>query len=92
MAANIGFEGGLVFYDAFLPGLTSRSSYGRVSGYGFAMGYVGALAVLLLVMLILPAQGDPSYLFRVRLSFVVAAVFFLFFSLPHVLLRPWSRR
>ena len=75
VAANIGFEGGLVFYDAFLPGLTGRSSYGRVSGYGFAMGYVGALAVLLLVMLILPAQSDPDYLFRVRLSFVVAALF-----------------
>ncbi|HEX9005850.1 MAG TPA: MFS transporter [Bacteroidota bacterium] len=82
VAANIGFEGGLVFYDAFLPGLTSRSTYGRVSGYGFAMGYVGALAVLLLVMLILPPQGDPEYLFRVRLSFVVAAAFFLVFSLP----------
>src|SRR5512143_1159089 len=34
--ANIGFEGGLVFYDAFLPGLTTRNSYGRVSGYGYA--------------------------------------------------------
>jgi UMF1 family MFS transporter len=30
----------------------------------------------------LPDSGDPSYLFYVRLSFVVAAAFFLFFSLP----------
>ncbi len=82
VAANIGFEGGLVFYDAFLPGLTAPTSYGRVSGYGFAMGYAGALAVLLLVMLILPPQSDPSYFFHVRLSFVLAAVFFLVFSLP----------
>ena len=29
--ANIGFEGGLVFYDAFLPGLTTPSRYGRIS-------------------------------------------------------------
>jgi UMF1 family MFS transporter len=80
--ANIGFEGGLVFYDAFLPGLTSKSSYGRVSGYGFAMGYIGALAVLLIVLLLLPPLADPSYLLMVRLSFVVAAVFFLVFSIP----------
>ena len=80
--ANIGFEGGLVFYDAFLPGLTAPSSYGRVSGYGFAMGYVGALAVLLIVLLMLPPETDPGYLFNVRLSFVVAALFFLLFSLP----------
>lgn len=82
VVANIGFEGGLVFYDAFLPGLTSRSSYGRVSGYGFAMGYVGALAVLLIVMVMLPSSSDPDYLHYVRLSFVVAALFFLVFSLP----------
>jgi MFS transporter, UMF1 family len=80
--ANIGFEGGMVFYDAFLPGITAKTSYGRVSGYGFAMGYVGALAVLLIVHFMLPDSGDPSYLFYVRLSFVVAAAFFLFFSLP----------
>jgi|YelNatPaOPRAMG01_1025707.scaffolds.fasta_scaffold00075_53 UMF1 family MFS transporter len=80
--ANIGFESGLVFYDAFLPYLTEKKNYGRVSGYGFAMGYVGALAVLLLVMIILPPQNSPDYYFRVRLSFVVAAVFFLFFSIP----------
>jgi len=82
VVANIGFEGGLVFYDAFLPSLTSRSSYGRVSGYGFAMGYVGALAVLLIVMLMLPPSSSPEYLYYVRMSFVVAAAFFLIFSLP----------
>ena len=80
--ANIGFEGGIVFYDAFLPTITSRRSYGRVSGYGFAMGYLGALAVLFIVKLILPDANDPHYVFYIRLSFVTAAVFFLVFSLP----------
>jgi len=80
--ANIGFEGGIVFYDAFLPSITSRRSYGRVSGYGFAMGYLGALAVLFIVNLMLPDALDPNYLFYVRLSFVTAAAFFFLFSLP----------
>jgi UMF1 family MFS transporter len=80
--ANIGFEGGLVFYDAFLPNITSEKNYGRVSGYGFAMGYLGALAVLLIVMLILPDSKNPEYNFFVRLTFPVAAAFFLVFSLP----------
>jgi MFS transporter, UMF1 family len=80
--ANIGFEGGIVFYDAFLPGLTTRKNYGRVSGYGFAMGYVGSLAILLIVNWMLPASSDPGYLFVVRLSFVVAAAFFMIFALP----------
>lgn len=80
--ANIGFEAGLVFYDAFLPNLTEKKNYGRVSGYGFAMGYLGALAVLLIVMIILPDQNSADYYFFVRLSFVIAAMFFLIFSAP----------
>ena len=80
--ANIGFEAGLVFYDAFLPNLTEKKNFGRVSGYGFAMGYVGALAVLLIVMVLLPSQNSPDYYFYIRLSFVIAAAFFLFFSIP----------
>jgi UMF1 family MFS transporter len=80
--ANIGFEGGLVFYDAFLPSLTAKTSYGRVSGYGFAMGYAGALVVLMIVNYLLPETSNPEYFFFVRLSFVIAAVFFLLFSLP----------
>lgn len=80
--ANVGFEAGLVFYDAFLPNLTSKKNYGRVSGYGFAMGYLGALAVLLIIRVLLPSQSAPDYYFYIRLSFIIAALFFLFFSIP----------
>lgn len=46
------------------------------------MGYVGALAVLLIVMFLLPGQSSQSYYFYIRLSFLVAAAFFFFFSVP----------
>jgi UMF1 family MFS transporter len=80
--ANLGFEAGIVFYDAFLPNLTEKKNFGRVSGYGFAMGYVGALVVLLIIMVLLPSQSDPNYYFYIRISFVVAAAFFFIFSIP----------
>ncbi len=89
--ANIGFEGGIVFYDSFLPGLTTRKNYGRVSGYGFAMGYLGSLAILLIVSVFLPGADDPAYLFSVRTTFVIAAAFFLVFSLPFFLVIPEPR-
>jgi len=73
--ANVGFESGLVFYDAFLPDLTQPKNYGRVSGYGFAMGYLGSLVILAI-----------SYPFiqkgMIRETFILAALFFLIFSLP----------
>lgn len=80
--ANIGFEAGLVFYDSFLPEITTERSYGRVSGYGFAMGYVGSLLTLLIALPLYQGGFEPGNLPSVRLSFLLAAGMFLVFSLP----------
>lgn len=80
--ANIGFEGGLVFYDAYLKELASDKSIGRVSGYGFAMGYLGALSILLLVKPLLRKGIILSNMSNVQSSFLVAALFFALFSVP----------
>jgi MFS transporter, UMF1 family len=73
--ANVGFEAGLVFYDAFLPEITAPKNYGRVSGYGFGMGYLGSLATLAIVFPFIEAS-------MIKETFPVAALFFLLFSLP----------
>ena len=75
VVANIGFEAGLVFYDAFLPEITEPKNYGRVSGYGFAAGYFGSIASLSLVF---PFINNN----QIRETFIVSAFFFLIFSLP----------
>lgn len=41
LAAQIGFIGANVFYDAFLPQISSEDRMDRVSGKGYAYGYVG---------------------------------------------------
>ena len=43
---NIAFEMGGVFYNAFLPDVAPPDRIGRVSGYGWALGYVGGLSAL----------------------------------------------
>ena len=48
--ANIGFEAGYVFYNAFLPEISTRETIGRVSGFGQGLGYFGGLAALLLAL------------------------------------------
>lgn len=91
--ANIGFEGGIVFYNAFLPLLTSRRSYGRVSGYGFAMGYVGSFASLVIAAPLYKDGFAPENLEHVRLSFLIAAAMFFLFATPlFVFLRDHRRR
>ncbi len=84
--ANMGFEGGLVFYDAYLKELASDKSVGRVSGYGFAMGYLGALSILLLVKPLLSKGIVLSNIPNVQMSFFVVAIFFALFATPLFLL------
>ncbi|HEX9756970.1 MAG TPA: MFS transporter [Nitrospiria bacterium] len=80
--ANIGFNGGLAFYNAFLKDLSLSENMGRISGYGFALGYVGGLVSLVLVYPLIQGGLGEENLFYYRLSFPVTAGFFLIFALP----------
>lgn len=75
MAANIGMEGGLVFYNSFLPEIAEREFQGRVSAWGYAVGYAGSIASLLIA---LPLIKSGQY----SAAWVMVSVFFLLFSLP----------
>jgi len=83
--ANIGFEAGLVFYDAFLPEISDEKNYGRTSGFGFAMGYIGSFASLIIVYPLVVNN-------LVRYSFPVSALFFLIFSIPLFLFLPDTKK
>ena len=73
--ANVGFEAGLVFYDSFLPEITAPKNFGRVSGYGFAMGYLGSLSTLALVYPFIKAG-------LIKETFPLSALVFLLFAIP----------
>jgi len=95
IVALVGFEAGYVFYNAFLPDVATPSTMGRISGWAWAVGYVGGLASLalcrpLIGRPLLDASGAPSSsgIAGYRLSFVLVAAFFLLFALPALL---WLR-
>lgn len=71
--SNIGFQTGLTFYDAFISELTEPENYNKVSGTGYAVGYIGSL---ISVALVFPFKDSPGILF------LLSAAFFLIFSLP----------
>ncbi|MFH1378937.1 MAG: MFS transporter [bacterium] len=79
--AYFGYQVSLVFYDALLPQIAGSSSrIGRVSGYGVALGYVGAIAGLKMVE---PFVKQPGTDIVIRSNaFIPTAVFFLLFALP----------
>lgn len=57
--ANIAFEMANVFYNAFLPEISPPDKIGRISGYGWALGYVGGLFCLLIGYFVLVAPDTP---------------------------------
>lgn len=71
--ANFGFNSANVFYDSFLPDIVKQSDIGKVSGYGWALGYVGGLASLGYSLLLVKSN--------VRLVFPVIALHLFVFSL-----------
>ena len=54
--ASIGFEGGYVFYNAFLPEISDARTAGRVSALAWGTGFAGGL---LSVAACLPLIGRP---------------------------------
>ncbi|MBC8485156.1 MAG: MFS transporter, partial [Bacteroidetes bacterium] len=60
--SNIGFQVGLAFYDAFIPEMVEEKYYNKVSGIGYAVGYIGSL---LSVVLVFPLKDNPNLLFVV---------------------------
>lgn len=77
--ANFGFNSGNVFYNALLPDITNRENMGKVSGLGWAVGYIGGMISLLLVLPLVHNKWTP-------LVFPTVAAFFGIFAIPTFLL------
>lgn len=74
--SNFCFSTSLTFYNAFLPVIAKPERQGSLSGYGFAFGYVGGAAALVVAgFFIAPWLG-----MRAALGF--SGVWWLAFSLP----------
>ncbi len=81
--ANVCFGASIVFYNAFLPEITTEDQADKVSSRGFAYGYLGGAILLVLnLLLVLRAEqlGISSGL-AVRLSFLSAGIWWGGFAL-----------
>lgn len=82
--AMIGFAGGLVFYNSFLPLIASPDNYDRISARGFALGFVGSVILLVFNLLLilypswfgLPEEGTLA----VRIVFITVGLWWIGFA------------
>jgi UMF1 family MFS transporter len=91
---TVGFEVGLVFYNAMLPDLVSRDRMGRLSGQAWGFGYAGGL-VCLVISLTVFVQADPPPFGlntddagHVRATMVLTAAWIVIFAWPLFVFTP----
>jgi UMF1 family MFS transporter len=89
--ADIGFELGMVFYNALLPSIAPPDRLGRVSGYGWALGYLGGLLGLVVALIGFVRPETPWFGitreagFHIRATNLLVAVWLAAFALPFFL-------
>ena len=92
--ANFAFETAYVFYNGMLPRLVPPDRLGRVSGWGWGVGYLGGLAcmAIALVVFVLPETPpfglDAETAEQYRATVLLAAAWFAVFAMPLLLIAP----
>jgi UMF1 family MFS transporter len=79
--ANVGFEGAMVFYNAYLPDIVPPEKQGWVSGLGFGVGYLGSAIGLVLSIPFVNAGNMNGV-------WIMVVAFFVIFSVPSFLILP----
>jgi len=82
---KIGFAGANIFYDAMLVDVADEDDFDLVSGFGYALGYIGGgLLFLLNVLMITRPEmfGIADVSSAVSISFLSVAVWWAVFTIP----------
>ena len=87
VVSNYSYQGGLVFYNALLPVVSTPKTFGRISGYGVAIGYLGSAAGLIVGGLFVDGASFGITIPGIEAggrvaAFIPTALLFFIFALP----------
>jgi len=96
---NIGFWGGLVFYNSYLPQIVTEDRFDQVSAKGYAYGYIGSVILLVIIIVMIEMAPKMGYLASdaIRLGFILVGLWWIGFAqftfkvLPADNLTPFSK-
>jgi len=86
--ANLFYELSLIFYNSLLKNITTDKNLGKSSGFGFALGYIGGIVILIIsIKLFIDTNNLPFGLTKedsenVRSIALLVSIWFLLFSTP----------
>jgi len=83
--SHIGFSGSCLVYDSFLSEVTTPDRMDKVSGYGFALGYIGGSTIPFLISIALIMFSETigiSEPMAIKISVAMTAVWWGLFTIP----------
>ncbi|MDR1558626.1 MAG: MFS transporter [Clostridiales bacterium] len=83
--SHVGFSGSCVLYDSFLPDVTVPERMDRLSGWGYAMGYIGGSTIPFLISIALIQFGSNfglSTAGAVKASLWLTVIWWGIFTIP----------
>ena len=95
--ATVGFEFGTIFYNSTLHLVAPRAQLGRVSGWGWSLGYFGGLACLFVALATLIKPDIPWFGFskqnaeNIRAIGLLVAVWVGLFAAPFFIYMPATK-
>lgn len=93
--ASVGYSGSVVFYDAFLPQITTPDMTDRVSARGYTMGYLGSVLLMVASIVLIENHalvGFPDSGSAVRFVFLLVGIWWIGFALIPLMLLPTGER
>lgn len=85
VVSNCAYAFGETLVGGFLPEISTPRNIGRISGFGWGLGYLGGLGSLILVKPMISGGFTEANLPALRMAWVVTALFFFVGALPTVL-------
>ena len=88
--SNYCYEVGSIFYNSLLKKCSNENDIGKTSGFGFALGYIGSVPIILLTLYIfvlpetIPFGLDKNNFEHIRFIPFIVALWFFIFSLPMI--------
>ena len=88
--SNYCYEVGSIFYNSLLKKCSNENDIGKTSGFGFALGYIGSVPIILLTLYVfvlpetIPFGLDKNNFEHIRFIPFIVATWFFIFSLPMI--------
>ena len=82
---TVGFNASCVYYDGFLPDVTTDDRMDAVSTYGYGLGYIGGSTIPLLMgmaLIMFPDVFGINGTQACQISFAITAIWWLVFTIP----------